>query len=152
MSEISFEIKIIGDSEGYVTFECPFCESEFKLCADEFQSDDKSFTELYCPYCGLVDCVNSFYTKDVVEQIKAIVSNYTIEQLNKTFGKMARNINNNKFIKMKWKPLKKVTTKELKDKDTVEEIFECPVCSNHEKVLYCSGVSKIFCSYCGVDI
>lgn len=75
-----------------------------------------------------------------------------VQQLNKTFDKMARNLNRNKYIKMEWKPLKNVNVRELKDKDTVEEIFECPICANHEKVLYCSGISKIFCSYCGVDL
>ena len=42
--------------------------------------------------------------------------------------------------------------KELKDKDTTEEIFSCPMCENHIRVLYCAGVSKVFCAYCGVDI
>ena len=34
--------------------------------------------------------------------------------------------------------------KDLKENETVEEVFECPTCGNHEKVLYCSGVSKLF--------
>ena len=152
MSEILFEIKIQGDCEGYVTFECPFCESEFKLRADEFQDDENTFTELYCPYCGLTDKINTFYTKDVIDQAEAIATNYMFEEINKAFGKMAKNLNRIKYIKMEWRPLRKVGLKELKDKDTVEEIFECPVCAYHEKVFYCSGVSKIYCSYCGVDI
>ena len=53
---------------------------------------------------------------------------------------------------MEYKPLEKVNIKDLKENETVEEVFECPTCGNHEKVLYCSGVSKIFCAYCGVDI
>ena len=50
MSDGTFEISIEGDSEGYVTFECPFCESEFKLNASEFQDEDNVFSELFCPY------------------------------------------------------------------------------------------------------
>jgi len=152
MSDVTSEIRIEGDSEGFVAFECPFCESEFKLQAGEFQDEDNVSTELYCPYCGLVNKINTFYTKDVVEHVKAIAYNYMMDELNKTFGNMSRNLNKNKYIKMDWKPLTKVNTKELKNKDTVEEIFKCPVCGNHEKVLYCSGVSKVYCSYCGVDI
>ena len=57
-TEISFTIQ--GDSEGYVTFECPFCGSEFKLQADEFQSDDEPLEELFCPYCGLTREKNDF--------------------------------------------------------------------------------------------
>lgn len=81
MSEVQFEIMIEGDSEGYVTFECPFCESEFKLRADEFQDENNTFTELYCPYCGLTDKVNTFYTKDVVAQVEALATNYMYEQI-----------------------------------------------------------------------
>lgn len=44
-------IKIQGDSEGYVTFECPFCGSEFKLQAGEYQDDEHPFEDLFCPYC-----------------------------------------------------------------------------------------------------
>ena len=50
---VEFSFTIQGDSEGYVTFLCPFCGSEFKLRADEYQNDDKPFEDLFCPYCGL---------------------------------------------------------------------------------------------------
>lgn len=152
MSDVQFEIKIQGDSEGYVTFECPFCDSEFKLKADEFQSEDNVFAELYCPYCGLVNEISEFYSKEVMEKAKVIAQNYMAEEINKMFGNMKRNMDSSNFIKVEYKELKKINSKELRDKDTVEEIIECPICNNHEKVLYCAGVSKVFCSYCGVDI
>lgn len=152
MSNINFQISIEGDSEGDVTFECPFCESEFKLNAGEFQDEDNVFTELYCPYCGLADEINKFYTREVIEQAQAIAYNYMIQELNKTFKKIKNSCRRNSYIKVDFKELKKVNTKELKDKDTVEEKFSCPTCGNHIKVLYCSGVSKVYCAYCGVDI
>ncbi|MDU2663755.1 MAG: hypothetical protein E6638_11195 [Clostridium perfringens] len=152
MSDVNFEIKIDGDSEGYVTFECPFCESEFKLNASEFQNDDSIFTELFCPYCGLTDSINKFYSKEVIEQAKAIAYNSMMEQINQMFSDFKRSVRRSKHIKVNFKELKKVNLKELKDKDTVEEIFSCPMCENHVRVLYCAGISKIFCPYCGVDI
>ncbi|MDY3207274.1 hypothetical protein [Clostridium baratii] len=152
MSDVTFEISIEGDSEGYVTFECPFCESEFKLNASEFQNEDNIFTELFCPYCGLTDKVNTFYSKEVVEQAEAIAYNYMIEQVNKAFNNFKRSVKRNNYIKVDFKELKKVNLKELKDKDTTEEIFSCPICENYVRVLYCAGVSKVFCAYCGVDI
>ncbi|TBX07376.1 hypothetical protein [Clostridium perfringens] len=152
MSDVNFEIKIDGDSEGYVTFECPFCESEFKLNASEFQNDDNIFTELFCPYCGLTDGINKFYSKEVIEQAKAIAYNSMMEQINQMFSDFKRSVRGSKHIKVNFKELKKVNLKELKDKDTVEEIFSCPMCENHVRVLYCAGISKIFCPYCGVDI
>ena len=40
MNDDTFTVKIQGDSEGYVSFECPYCGSEFKLQADEFQNEE----------------------------------------------------------------------------------------------------------------
>lgn len=152
MSDINFDIRIEGDSEGYVTFECPFCESEFKLNANEFQDEDNVVTELFCPYCGLVDEINTFYSKEVIKQVKVVAYNYMVEQMNKTFNDFKRSVRSNKCIKVDFKELKKVNLKELKGNDTVEEIFSCPMCKNHIRVLYCAGVSKVYCAYCGVDI
>lgn len=45
MEGLSFMIQ--GDSEGDVTFECPFCHSEFKLQAGEFQDDDKALKTIW---------------------------------------------------------------------------------------------------------
>ncbi|NFG02908.1 hypothetical protein FCV36_11485 [Clostridium sporogenes] len=152
MSDETFDVIIEGDSEGYVTFECPFCESEFKLNASEFQDEDNVFTELFCPYCGLTDKANTFYSREVIEQVEAIAYNYMMEQINKVFNDFKRSVKGNKYIKVDFRELKNVNLEELKDKDTAEEIFSCPMCDNHVRVLYCAGVSKVFCAYCGVDI
>lgn len=152
MNTINFKIKIQGDIEGFVTFECPFCESEFKLNASECQDDENTYIEFFCPYCGLIHDRTYFYNKEIIEYVNAIATNHMIEQINKTFGKMKKSINRTKGMKMEYKPLKKVYIKDLNEKETVEEVFECPMCGNHEKVLYCAGVSKVFCAYCGVDI
>ena len=150
-TEISFTIQ--GDSEGYVTFECPYCGSEFKLQAGEFQNEDEPLEELFCPYCGLTKDKNSFLSKDVVEKAQALAYNSMVEELNKSFKKMQRSVNRSKgIIKMDFKPLKTVATKELKDKDTTETEFTCTCCERKVKVLYCAGAAKVFCPYCGVDI
>ncbi len=146
-------VTIQGDSEGYVTFECPFCGSEFKLKAGEYQDEELPLEELFCPYCGLTRNKNDFLSHEVIEQAQAMAYNYAIEELNKTLGKMAKSINRSHgVIKMNYRPLKKVTTKELRDKDTSEVEFSCICCNRHVKTLYCAGSSKIFCPYCGVDI
>lgn len=154
MSDGTFSFTIQGDSEGYSALECPFCGSEFKVQAGEFQDEDHPVLELFCPYCGLTKSRNNFYSKETLEKAKALAMNYAIELLNNTFGKTSRDINRNgkNVVKMTFKPMKKVNIKELKEKDTTEEIFTCSCCNNHVKVLYCAGTSKVFCPYCGVDI
>ena len=154
MSTVSFTFSIQGDSEGYVTFECPFCGAEFKLQAGEYQNEDIPIEDLFCPYCGLTREKNAFLSRDVIAQAQALAQNYMIEQLNRSFKKASRSINKagHGIVKMKYKPLRKVETKELKDKDTVETEFLCNCCDHRVKALYCAGVSKIFCPYCGVDL
>ena len=83
MSEMSFKINMECDSDGYVTFECPFCGSTFGLRADEVKTEDGMIDELFCPYCGLTKDTNAFWTKEVLQQINDIASNYMAEQLNK---------------------------------------------------------------------
>jgi len=148
---LSFTIQ--GDSDGYVTFECPFCGSEFKLQASEYQNEDIPFQDLFCPYCGLTSEKSSFLSHEVLEQVEAIAYNYMTKEINKSFDKMAKSINqSNGIIKMEFKPLKTVTMRELAEKDIAELEFECGYCEHHVKALYCAGISKIFCPYCGVYI
>lgn len=151
MSEIKLKFEIEADDDGYISFECPFCESIFSLSAGEFQSEDNIFNELYCPYCGLVDEPNNFYTKEVIEQAQNLAINYIYDEINKAFAKMSKNING-KYVKMTYKPLKNKKISKLKTEESNDVIFECKNCNNHIKVNYCIGESKIYCSYCGVDI
>ena len=67
MSEISFDITMEGDREGYVTFECPFCGSSFGLRADEVKNDEGTLDKIYCPYCGLNSDSDEFLPQEVIE-------------------------------------------------------------------------------------
>ena len=92
MSEISFDITMEGDREGYVTFECPFCGSSFGLRADEVKNDEGTLDKIYCPYCGLNSDSDEFLPQEVIEQAEKIVHNYAVEQFNQAFGKMAKSM------------------------------------------------------------
>ena len=153
MSEMSFKINMECDSDGYVTFECPFCGSTFGLRADEVKTEDGMIDELFCPYCGLTKDTNAFWTIEVLQQINDIASNYMAEQLNKLFGNMVRDTNRQHgIIKMRYTPLKKVGISELRNNDGAEVPFECDCCNRHVKVLYDAGESMIYCPYCGVNV
>ena len=47
MSEIVFQIDIPSDDDGFVTLQCSFCNSRFKLTTADFQSDDVIY--IFCP-------------------------------------------------------------------------------------------------------
>ena len=148
---MQFEIVMEPDDDGFVAFECPFCESTFGLNSDEYNDGRELYTELYCPYCGLNDDINNFYTKDVVKQAEEIALNYMNEEINKMFKKISQS-KKSKFVKMTYKPLKNKKITPIKKKESAESIFECSNCNNHVKVENCISKEKIFCSYCGVDI
>lgn len=58
------DIEILGDDEGFVIFECPYCKSEFKVSAHDLQ-DKSVYNELFCPYCGLTKEIKYFYTREI---------------------------------------------------------------------------------------
>ena len=152
MSDFNIEIKFDGDSEGYITNECPFCESQFKLKIDEMQHDDYNVDELFCPYCGLKDERNHFFTKEQVKHIEKIAENQAVEMINREFSKMTKSFNNNGVIKMDFKPLQKENVPALAETDGQEQEFICGNCQRHSRILYNAGASKAFCAYCGVDL
>ena len=156
MSETSIEFSVPCDSDGYVTLECPFCQEEFKLLANEVQNEEQPFNELFCPYCGLTDSSSNFNSTKVMEHAQALFQNHVMEQLDSAFKGMVKGINKTKgkglSMKATYTPSKKVEVPEIREHDTAEEIFQCKACERHEKVIYAAGASKVFCAYCGVDL
>lgn len=149
----SMSITLQADSDGFITFECPYCESSFKLSAGDLNDESFPVEELFCPYCGLSNKPNTFLSSDAIEAAKVKAYNFMADMLNEEFGKTARSINRyNSFVRMDYTPLKLEPEKEVKDKDTVEGIFMCKACERNVKVLHNAGLSKVFCPYCGVDI
>lgn len=118
------EISLHADSDGFISFECPYCGSLFKLSAADLNDDSFPISELFCPYCGLVDSFSGFLSKKAIEAAEAKVYNETIEMLNKEFGKMAKGLNRTKgLIRMNYKPIEKMPENDVYDSDTVETFF-----------------------------
>lgn len=144
----SFEIEFEGDSEGYVTYECPFCDEQFKLVASEIQDEYVKLEELFCPYCGLVDSLDKFYSKEVVEYIQSFAAEWMMKAIHKNSGL----IRGSKNIKVDFKKVTYTPIGQPIEIDSVEEVFVCKMCEKNEKVLCNIGFSKIFCAYCGGDL
>lgn len=148
MENMELTLTIEGDSDGYVSFECPYCEMQFKLKISEYE-EESSLKDLHCPYCGLSHEKDHFFTKEVIEEAEARVYNELIEQLSSSLKKMSKTINKSKVMKMSVKTPKKMNTKELAEVDSDEVICECPKCSKHEKLINQANKIKAFCAYCG---
>ena len=152
MSE-RLSLTLYADSDGFITYECPFCGSAFKLKAADVNDEEFPIQELFCPYCGLTDSPEGFLSAEAKEALETLAHNYVARMLNQQFGKMAKDINRKRGpIRMKFKPIDLEPEKEVCDKDTPETVFRCIVCNKEVKVQTNIGIAKIFCPYCGVDL
>ncbi len=146
-------ITLHADSDGFISYECPFCNSTFKLSASDINDENFPIEELFCPYCGLADSPNKFLSTAAEEAINNLVHNYAANMLNQEFSKMARSINSKKgLLSMKYKPIEMLPEKDVSDDDSPGDIVKCNTCERAVKVFPNAGMSKVFCPYCGVTI
>ncbi|MGM9530627.1 hypothetical protein [Intestinibacter sp.] len=176
MKIFNSDIKIIGDDEGFIILECPYCKSEFKLSADDIQSNGDIYFEIFCPYCGLSKEIKNFYTREIKskttrakrEKNKNIIKEQdkkprdnnirlsSSKSLDLSFSSMEREIDKNQNkdfyqIKMDNKKLENVNVDRLKDKDLKEISYKCSICNSSEKLLS-DGETVLYCAYCGVSL
>ena len=174
MKIFNSDIKILGDDEGFIILECPYCKSEFKLSSKDLQDRGDIYFEIFCPYCGLSKEIKHFYTKEIKakatrakkEKINKIetdkktqTSNVKLsssKSLDLSFGSMEREIDksqNKDFyqIKMDNKKLEKIDVARLEGKDLKEISYKCSICESSEKLLS-DGKTILYCAYCGVSL
>ena len=176
MKIFNSDIKIIGDDEGFIILECPYCKSEFKLSADDLQANGDIYFEIFCPYCGLSKEIKNFYTREIKskttrakrEKNKNIIKEQdkkpsdnnirlsSSKSLDLSFSSMEKEIDKNQNkdfyqIKMDNKKLENVNIDRLKDKDLKEISYKCSICNSSEKLLS-DGKTVLYCAYCGVNL
>ncbi len=138
--EISIELPT--DMDGFVDYECPFCERRFRLKTNAFQNDDIQL--LYCPYCGMSAEPNKFGTEELAKLIEENATRLAQEEIEKQLKKLARNSKG--FIK--YKPGKKVTPQKVILDESINCKILCNKCDSEYKVG--DGNSVIhYCPYCG---
>lgn len=147
MSEKIFELNIPADDEGYITFECPYCGIRFKLKVEEFKASN--IVDLCCPACGLVNQINSFYTREIIEKAREIAMNHAADMINKMFKNLERSSKSNRFIKIKSSSVKKKYGKELYENTDELEITGLNCCSKTIKVRLLDKYIGVYCPYCG---
>lgn len=110
MSNVSFQITIPLDEEGFIEMECDFCKNRFMLHNDVYESEDN--INFFCPVCGLPNYTNTFLCPEVLEKAQQIALNYIHAEIDKTIGKTIRDINRGgSLFKMSMKMPHKETEK-----------------------------------------
>lgn len=179
MKIFNSNIKILGDDEGFIILECPYCKSEFKLSSKDLQDRGDIYFELFCPYCGLSKEIKYFYTKEIkskatrakreankefdIAKENAIKENFindhnvrlsSSKSLDLSFSSMEKEVIKDKDlyeIKMDNKKLQKIDVNRLKGKDLKEIEYRCSICDSSEKLLS-DGKTVLYCAYCGVSL
>lgn len=148
MADKVIKFSITSDSDGYVTFQCPYCSNTFKLHAGECQEDD--IMEFFCPYCGLTNEPSSFLNDEIVQLAMDKAENYCIDLLNEFAKSLRKTFRGNKFIKVKTNKIHKKYEKEIFEVDSAEVISEFKCCNRHIKTNLSAKQAGLICPYCGV--
>lgn len=149
MSDFTFEISIPCDDEGFLTLSCPACSEQFKLLADDYDNDN--VIDIFCPYCGLSNSTSDFLTEDVIEAATREAENHAMKMIDKSLGKMVKDLNKSGFIEAKIKgDFKESAPKDLLEENNMKIIkFEC--CAKEIKITDNMPNSLFYCCFCGVD-
>ena len=145
-------ITIHSDGKGYFDRECPNenCLYTFKINMQDWKekvSDD----EVHCPMCGHIDTADKWWTQEQLESMQEIAASYAMsmitKELDKAFGKLARSTRNNKFLKITYKPSKKITFQNnpIGQSEEWETDITCEKCGTRYSVIG----SAYFCPCCG---
>lgn len=147
MGDLSLEISIPLDQDGFIEMECDYCKNRFMLHRDVYESEDN--INFFCPICGLPNRINTFFVPEVLEKAQQMALNYMLEELDKTLGKSIKQINKSGFIKMSMKNPKKEVEKELytPSVDYVKCIKKC--CNIDLKIKNVDKETGTYCPICG---
>lgn len=144
--QITFEISIPADDEGYILLQCEHCGTFFKIPADDIKDD--RLLEIYCPCCGLTS--NNYFTEDVMDLAQAMVHNFAMDMLYDSLKKLEHT---SKKSVVQFKAGKRPThERENLIRSGIEALeitrFDC--CERTAKVKPLLKMTGCYCPFCGV--
>ena len=147
-------ITFLSDEKGYFDRECPNenCLYRFKVHMDDWK-EKVSDEEVHCPMCGHIDTADNWWTQDQLDSMEEIAASYAMslisEELDKTFGRLARSTRNNKFVKITYKPGRRITFQNnpIGQSEEWETDITCEKCGTRYSVIG----SAYFCPCCGFN-
>lgn len=147
MGDVSFEISIPLDSDGFIEMECDYCKNRFMLHHQVYESEDN--INFFCPICGLPNRTNTFFVPEVLEKAQQIALNYMYDEIDRTLCKSIKQFNKNGLVKMTMKTPKREIEKELyaPSEDYVQCEKSC--CGLIVKVKNIDKETGIYCPVCG---
>lgn len=146
LGDVSFEIAIPPDDEGYILLQCSYCGEFFKLLADDCKNE--GILDLYCPACGLIS--ETYITKDVFELAMVMAENYAMDKLYSAFKDLEHRTKNGPVkIKASKSPKRKEENPIRSGIEAMEiSYYEC--CKKNAKIKPLLKFTGSYCPCCGV--
>jgi len=143
-----------SDEKGYFDRECPNenCLYTFKIHMDDWR-EKVSDEAVHCPMCGHIDTSDKWWTQKQLDDMQKIAADWALSyiqgELDKSFNKLARSTRGNKFVKVTYKPGRRISfiNNPLGQCPEWEREVCCPKCS----VRYSVIGSAYFCPCCGYN-
>ena len=151
---IRVPIKMQSDEKGYIDRECPNeeCLFNFKIKLDDWK-EKVSDEEVHCPMCGHIDTSDKWWTQQQLDEMRKIASDYAVNymtrELDKALKGLEKSTRNNKFIKIKYKPGRRVSflNNPIGQSEEWELEIECEKCGTSYSVIG----NAYFCPCCGYN-
>jgi len=144
--EITFEISIPSDNDGYILLQCEHCGGYFKVTSGDI--NDEQLLNLYCPECGLVS--ENYLTEEVIGVAQLLAHNYALDFVYSTLKNIESKTKNKGFqIKVGNKPKPENINTIRSGIDTLKIVkFEC--CQRSAKIKPLLIMTGCNCPFCGV--
>ena len=142
---ITSNLEIPTDSDGFISFQCPFCNEKFKLSADFINQMD--IDELYCPYCGLQNSFENFFTDEVIELAKAKIENMAMDFISENVKSLKDSFSNGLFEMTIDTKFNDVNEPEVIESDDMYK--KTLSCCNFDVKLN-ENINSCYCPKCGV--
>ena len=147
-------ITLLSDEKGYFDRECPNenCLYTFKIYMEDWK-EKVSDEEVHCPMCGHIDTSDKWWTQNQLESMQEIAADYAMslisEKLDEVFGSLARSTRHNKFVKITYKPGRRITFRNnpIGQSEEWETDITCEECGTRYSVIG----SAYFCPCCGYN-
>lgn len=147
ISKVSFKIDIPLDEDGFFSMQCPYCNNRFKINGQYFSTLDKD--EIFCPICGLVNKVNTFYTIETVDLSMAIVKNYAEEMIYNAFKGFNSRQGSKSFVKIEGLKKPPQIEESLYENDDTLIMVKKECCNVKLKVTILDKWLTPYCIKCG---
>lgn len=146
MDDVSFEISIPADNDGYCFLRCPTCGEFFKVKPDDYE--DEGSLGIRCPACGING--KNYMTEDVTDFAMTIAQNYAAEMLYNELKKMEKQFKG-KFVTFKvGKKPKPEPETPIRAGIEALAITYFPCCKRSAKIKPLLQITGCYCPFCGV--